>query len=59
MSSFWKSFVLAAVLIGLTCTQVASAGQKDGAFIVNDLAAAKALAKKTGKPLFIVFRCER
>lgn len=33
--------------------------KRDGAYILNDLGAAQAEAKKTGKPIFLVFRCER
>jgi hypothetical protein len=31
----------------------------EGPFLVNDLDAARTEARRTGKPLFIVFRCER
>jgi hypothetical protein len=30
----------------------------EGPYIVNDLEAARDLARKTGKPIFLVFRCE-
>jgi hypothetical protein len=30
----------------------------DGPYIVNDLEAARDQARKTGKPIFLVFRCE-
>lgn len=42
-----------------TNTGQGAAPALDGPFIVNDLAAAKAEARKTGKPIFVVFRCER
>jgi hypothetical protein len=32
--------------------------ERDGPFIINDLDAARAEARKTGKPIFAVFRCE-
>ena len=32
--------------------------KKEGPFLINDLAAARVEAAKTGKPLFVVFRCE-
>ena len=31
----------------------------DGPYLVDDLPAARAEAKRTGKPIFLVFRCER
>ena len=37
----------------------ALAVERDGDWILNDLPAAHAEAKKTGKPIFVVFRCER
>ena len=56
------SFPVQGVAVGvflLATAALAGAVEKDGPFILNDLAAAKAEAKKTGKPIFIVFRCER
>jgi hypothetical protein len=47
------------------CSILASSGaaaeppEMDGPFLVNDLAAARAEARKTGKPIFVVFRCEQ
>ena len=32
---------------------------REGVWILNDLPAAQAEAKKGGKPIFVVFRCER
>ena len=32
---------------------------REGVWIINDLPAAQAEARRTGKPIFVVFRCER
>lgn len=32
--------------------------QKDGPYLVNDFAFAQQEARKSGKPIFVVFRCE-
>jgi hypothetical protein len=37
---------------------LSAAPAKDGPYLVNDLAAARDEARKTGKPIFVVFRCE-
>ncbi len=50
---------LGLVVVGLFAGGVAAAPEMDGPYIVNDLEAARAAARKTGKPLFVVFRCER
>ena len=33
--------------------------ERDGIWLLNDLSAAQAEARKTGKPICVVFRCER
>ena len=37
----------------------AQAPAREGVWILNDLAAAQKEARKAGKPIFVVFRCER
>ncbi len=39
-------------------TRLAAAPPTDGPYLVNDYAFAREEARKTGKPLFVVFRCE-
>lgn len=48
-------------LLPLTFIAAAQADEpkREGAWILNDLPAAQAEARKTGKPIFAVFRCER
>lgn len=55
MGKTWLSFLVVSVL---TVPAVA-APEMDGPYIVNDLEAARAAARQTGKPIFVVFRCER
>jgi hypothetical protein len=43
----------------LSAAAAEAAPMMEGPYIVNDLDAARAEARRTGKPLFIVFRCER
>jgi hypothetical protein len=54
------SRVAAAVLVlSLVSTRTLSAEPvKVNGWIMNDLAGAQAEARKTGKPIFVVFRCE-
>jgi hypothetical protein len=50
---------LSAALFGLVLASPAFAEpQRDGVYLVNDFAFAKEEARKTGKPIFVVFRCE-
>ena len=49
----------AAGLLGGAVSLSAAEPAREGAWILNDLPAAQAEAKKTGKPIFVVFRCER
>jgi hypothetical protein len=53
--------ILAGVLLALPALASGAWGapQKDGPYLINDLAAARAEARTSGKPLFVVFRCER
>lgn len=53
-----RGLLAAGVLLTLAGLSPA-APMMDGPYIVNDLDAARAEARKTGKPLFVVFRCER
>ena len=53
------SAFLAAGLFFALATPALAAPEMDGPYIVNDLDAAKAEARKSGKPMFVVFRCER
>ncbi|MBY0528490.1 MAG: thioredoxin family protein [Gemmataceae bacterium] len=48
-------------IVVLTATAVSHAAEpaREGPWILNDLPAAQAEAKRTGKPIFVVFRCER
>jgi len=46
-------------LLGGAVSWSAAEPAREGAWILNDLSAAQAEAKKTGKPIFVVFRCER
>ena len=55
MGKTWLSLLVVSVLAGTA----AAAPEMDGPYIVNDLEAARDAARKTGKPLFVVFRCER
>jgi hypothetical protein len=48
-----------ALALSLAAASAASALEKEGPYILNDLDAARAEARRTGRPLFIVFRCER
>lgn len=48
-------FLAATALAAVTGTQAA----KEGNWILNDLPAAQAEARNTGKPIFAVFRCEQ
>lgn len=52
------SFLFPVVLVGLLCTGTRAADLGD-AWITNDPDKALAEAKKTDKPVFVVFRCER
>lgn len=50
---------LSVALFGLVLvTPAFAAPERDGVYLVNDLAFAREEARKTGKPIFVVFRCE-
>lgn len=49
--------LLAAVLLALGCFRPASGDGEDFPWL-TDLEGARAEARKAGKPLFVVFRCE-
>ena len=55
MGKSWLGFVVLGALAGTA----PAAPEMDGPYIVNDLEAARAAARKTGKPILVVFRCER
>ena len=55
MRRYWLPLLVVCVLTA----PAAAAPEMDGPFIVNDLEAARAKARQTVKPLFVVFRCER
>lgn len=64
MGQRWLGFLMlglgtVGVLAGLTGGLAAAAPEMDGPYIINDLEAARVKARATGKPLFVVFRCER
>ena len=46
-------------IAGFAGRATAGAPAMDGPYIVNDLEAARIEARKTGKPIFVVFRCEQ
>jgi hypothetical protein len=51
--------ILALAFLSLAYAAPASAApQMDGPYIVNDVEFAKSEARKSGKPIFVVFRCE-
>jgi hypothetical protein len=54
-----RLLILSALLVGFPRSISAAEPAREGAWILNDLPAAQAEAKKTGKPIFVVFRCER
>ena len=48
-----------ALILLVMCSNAFSAEPvKVNGWIMNDLAGAQAEARKTGKPIFVVFRCE-
>jgi hypothetical protein len=49
----------AALVLLAVCGVLEAAPTMDGPYLVDDLPAARAEAKRTGKPIFLVFRCER
>jgi hypothetical protein len=55
MGKTWLSLLVVGALAGTT----SAAPEMDGLYIVNDLEAARAAARQTGRPIFVVFRCER
>jgi hypothetical protein len=46
------------LIFALTTPAASAAPQRDGVYLVNDLAFAREEARKSGKPIFVVFRCE-
>jgi hypothetical protein len=52
-----RSLLCALFALSLASPALA-APQRDGVYLVNDLAFAREEARKTGKPIFVVFRCE-
>ena len=52
--------VLATAFVGLFLGQTAGAANpvKQNGWLMNNLEAAQDEARKTGKPIFVVFRCE-
>jgi hypothetical protein len=60
MTSQKQRAALAILVIGLGLGSVPSARGQDGnGWLMNDLAAAQDKARRTGKPIFVTFRCER
>lgn len=54
------AWLLAAALVGAGGTALSAAEPaREGPWIINDLPAAQAAARQSGRPLFVVFRCER
>lgn len=49
---------LGLLAFALITPAVSAAPQRDGVYLVNDLAFAREEARKSGKPIFVVFRCE-
>lgn len=54
-----NSWLFLVVLVGLLGSGARAADLEDAAWIQNDPDKALAEAKKAGKPVFVVFRCER
>ncbi len=54
-----RRLMLATLLIAVASPALAAEPEREGAWILNDLPAAQAEAKKTNRPIFVVFRCER
>jgi hypothetical protein len=54
----WPVTALFAIVLG-TCATPARAGDDGGATWITDYARARAAARASGKPIFLVFRCER
>ena len=52
------AIALAGFLLGRTGTAGAANPVKQNGWRMNNLEAAQAEARKTGKPIFVVFRCE-
>jgi hypothetical protein len=53
-----RALLAGCCLLVVTGAVVAEPARRDG-WIMNDLEAARTEARKTGKPIFVVFRCER
>jgi hypothetical protein len=51
--------LLALGLLAVGGQAVAEDPAREGVWILNNLPAAQHAARKTGKPIFVVFRCER
>jgi hypothetical protein len=54
---FWPAALFALVLGA--CAAPAPAADDTGAGWITDYGKAKAVARASGKPIFLVFRCER
>lgn len=55
----FNRFSLGVVALTLALPMSAAAApQRDGVYLVNDFAFAREEARKAGKPIFVVFRCE-
>ena len=52
-------FLSSLALLAAPAFTAAAEPAREGPWILNDLPAAQAEAKKAGKPIFVVFRCER
>jgi hypothetical protein len=53
-----RALLAGCCVLVMTGAVAAEPMRKDG-WIMNDLDAARAEARKTGKPIFVTFRCER
>ena len=53
------TMVAAVICVPFAHSPFAAEPTREGPWILNDLPAAQAEARKSGKPIFVVFRCER
>jgi len=54
-----RNYGLALTLLLTPAVAFAAEPERDGIWILNDVAAAQKEARSTKKPIFVVFRCER
>ncbi len=54
----YRSLLTSCILLLGSAASAAEPARVNG-WIMNDVAAAQEEARKTGKPIFVVFRCER